>query len=48
MYVRSTLASKFPESLYETRMYKSCVGLCKIFKFDSFWNKFCFTWNGSL
>ena len=48
MRISSFLASKFPESFYETRMNENCVGLCKIYNFDSFWNKICFTRHGSL
>ena len=43
-----SLVSKFLESSYETRTNKSCIELCKIYNFDSFWNKICFTRHGSL
>ena len=40
-----SFASKCPESLYETWTYGCCIRLCKIYKFDSFGDKICSTWN---
>ena len=43
-----SFASIFPESLYETQMYKCCKGFCRFYEFDSFLDKICSTWNENI